>query len=86
MTDAYRTPDERFEGLPGFDLPARYRQSAYRADRLAPRRPRPYEAPFPEAAAKAGAKAFPALIPQRPDAPGAAAGGRTAIIAEWLGV
>lgn len=36
-----------------------------------------YEAPFPEPAAKAGAKAFPALIPQRPDAPGAAAGGRT---------
>jgi haloalkane dehalogenase len=28
-----------------------------------------YEAPFPEPAAKAGAKAFPALIPQRPDAP-----------------
>src|SRR6266536_2871366 len=36
-----------------------------------------FEAPFPEPAAKAGAKAFPALIPQRPDAPGAAAGGRT---------
>src|SRR6266542_1752688 len=36
-----------------------------------------YEAPFPEPAAKAGAKAFPALIPRRPDAPGAAAGGRT---------
>src|SRR6266511_3458840 len=35
-----------------------------------------YEAPFPEPAAKAGAKAFPALIPRRPDAPGAAAGGR----------
>src|SRR6266508_3517334 len=26
MTDAYRTPDERFEGLPEFDLPARYRE------------------------------------------------------------
>ena len=33
-----------------------------------------YEAPFPNAAAKAGARAFPALIPQTPDAPGAAKG------------
>ena len=30
-----------------------------------------YEAPFPNAASKAGARAFPALIPQSPDAPGA---------------
>jgi haloalkane dehalogenase len=36
-----------------------------------------YEAPFPERKAKAGAKVFPKLIPLRPDAPGAAAGGRT---------
>jgi haloalkane dehalogenase len=36
-----------------------------------------YDAPFPGPAAKAGAKAFPALIPQSPDAPGAAAGQRT---------
>jgi haloalkane dehalogenase len=36
-----------------------------------------YEAPFPERAAKAGAKVFPALIPLRPDAPGAEAGART---------
>jgi haloalkane dehalogenase len=36
-----------------------------------------YEAPFPEREAKAGAKAFPRLIPLTPDAPGAAAGGRT---------
>jgi len=35
-----------------------------------------YDAPFPNAASKAGARAFPALIPQRPDAPGAAAGKR----------
>jgi len=35
-----------------------------------------YDAPFPSAAAKAGARAFPGLIPQRPDAPGAAAGRR----------
>lgn len=33
-----------------------------------------YDAPFPSVAAKAGARAFPLLIPTRPDAPGAAAG------------
>ncbi len=36
-----------------------------------------YEAPFPDRAAKAGAKAFPALVPLSPDAPGAEAGRRT---------
>ena len=33
-----------------------------------------YDAPFPSVAAKAGARAFPALIPQQADAPGAAEG------------
>ncbi|HEY3020176.1 MAG TPA: haloalkane dehalogenase [Solirubrobacteraceae bacterium] len=35
-----------------------------------------YDAPFPEARAKAGARAFPLLIPLQPDAPGAEAGQR----------
>jgi len=35
-----------------------------------------YDAPFPNVDAKAGARAFPLLIPQTPDAPGAAAGAR----------
>jgi len=35
-----------------------------------------YEAPFPNVASKAGARAFPALLPQTPEAPGAAAGRR----------
>ena len=35
-----------------------------------------YEAPFPNPASKAGARAFPLLIPQTPDAPGAAEGQR----------
>src|SRR5216683_1319554 len=35
-----------------------------------------YDAPYPDARAKAGARAFPLLIPQTPDAPGAAAGQR----------
>lgn len=35
-----------------------------------------YDVPFPNAAAKAGARAFPLMIPQTPDAPGADAGRR----------
>src|SRR2546421_3531786 len=35
-----------------------------------------YEAPYPNIPSKAGARAFPLLIPQAPDAPGAAAGQR----------
>jgi haloalkane dehalogenase len=35
-----------------------------------------YDAPFPNASAKAGARAFPLIIPRSPDAPGAAAGQR----------
>jgi len=35
-----------------------------------------YDAPYPDAASKAGARAFPLIIPQTPDAPGAEAGQR----------
>ncbi len=35
-----------------------------------------YEAPFPNAASKAGARAFPAILPTDPQAPGAQAGQR----------
>jgi haloalkane dehalogenase len=35
-----------------------------------------YDAPYPNVASKAGARAFPQLIPQTPDAPGAAAAQR----------
>ena len=35
-----------------------------------------YDAPYPDAASKAGARAFPLLIPRTPDAPGAPAGQR----------
>jgi haloalkane dehalogenase len=33
-----------------------------------------YDAPYPNAASKAGARAFPLMIPRTPDAPGAEAG------------
>ncbi len=36
-----------------------------------------YDAPFPEPAAKQGARAFPLFLPTTPEAPGAAAGQRT---------
>jgi len=36
-----------------------------------------YDAPFPESASKAGARAFPLMIPLTPEAPGAAEGRRT---------
>jgi haloalkane dehalogenase len=35
-----------------------------------------YDAPYPDAASKAGARAFPLLIPRTPDAPGAEVGQR----------
>ena len=35
-----------------------------------------YEAPYPDAASKAGARAFPLMLPTTPDAPGGAAGQR----------
>lgn len=35
-----------------------------------------YDAPFPDAASKAGARAFPLILPRSPDAPGARAGQR----------
>ncbi len=39
---------------------------------LTPQEAAAYEAPFPDAAAKAGVRRFPQLVPERPDAPGAA--------------
>jgi haloalkane dehalogenase len=35
-----------------------------------------YDAPFPSVASKAGARAFPLMLPTSPDAPGAEAGQR----------
>ncbi len=37
-----------------------------------------YEAPYPDAASKAGARAFPLILPTEPDAPGAVEGKRVA--------
>jgi haloalkane dehalogenase len=37
-----------------------------------------YDAPFPNPSSKAGARAFPLILPTEPDAPGAAEGRRVA--------
>ena len=37
-----------------------------------------YDAPYPSPESKAGARAFPLILPTEPDAPGAAAGKRVA--------
>ena len=39
---------------------------------LSPAEAAAYEAPYPDAASKAGVRRFPQLVPDRPDAPGAA--------------
>jgi haloalkane dehalogenase len=38
---------------------------------LSPEEAAAYEAPYPDVASKAGVRRFPALVPDRPDAPGA---------------
>ena len=61
---ALRTPD-----LPVGQV---IRRSAVDRERISPTIVAAYDAPFPTMEAKAGARAFPALIPTTPDAPGAA--------------
>jgi haloalkane dehalogenase len=74
MTDAwtrFRDFVERTEDLPvGFLVNGGARRE------LAPEEVAAYEAPFPTAASKAGARAFPLMLPTTPDASGAAAGRR----------
>jgi haloalkane dehalogenase len=60
------------------------RSSLAHPDRIAPEVLAAYEAPFPDASYKAGAKAFPALVPTRPDQPGAAEMRRArTVLAAW---
>jgi len=72
MTDAwtaFRDFVERTEDLPvGFLVNGACRRELSAAEIAA------YEAPFPTAASKAGARAFPLMIPRSPEEPGAAAG------------
>jgi haloalkane dehalogenase len=56
------------------DLPIRriIRMGLAHSDRIPPEVLDAYEAPYPDRSYKAGAKAFPALVPTQPDQPGAA--------------
>jgi haloalkane dehalogenase len=66
---AFRDFVERTEDLPiSFLVDGATKRSLTDAEKAA------YDAPFPDAASKAGARAFPLLIPREEDAPGAAAG------------
>jgi haloalkane dehalogenase len=72
MTDAwmaFRNFVERTEDLPVGLLVRRACLTNPRDEVIAG-----YDAPFPNAAAKAGARAFPLILPLSPDMPGAAAG------------
>jgi haloalkane dehalogenase len=74
MSDAWRTFRafvERTEDLPvGMLVAGATARGLADADRAA------YEAPFPVPESKAGARAFPLMLPTEPDAPGAAEGAR----------
>jgi haloalkane dehalogenase len=74
MTDAwmaFRNFVERTEDLPVGMLVRRACKRDPGEDVIAA-----YDAPFPNAASKAGARAFPLMLPLSPDAPGAEAGRR----------
>jgi haloalkane dehalogenase len=68
------------------DLPAGLvvRRAAADRARITDSIVRAYDAPFPDLASKAGARAFPAMIPTRPDDPGAREMAATrAILGRW---
>jgi haloalkane dehalogenase len=75
MTDAwkaFRDFVERTEDLPiGFLVDGATARDLSEEERAA------YEAPYPNVESKAGARAFPLMLPTTPDAPGAEAGQRT---------
>ncbi|MBI3454490.1 MAG: alpha/beta fold hydrolase [Candidatus Rokubacteria bacterium] len=68
------------------DLPAGQvvRRAAADRARVGDAIPRAYDAPFPDLASKAGARAFPAMIPTRPEDPGAREMAETrAVLTRW---
>ncbi len=77
MADVFRTPDERFEGLPRYDastpdLPVGFVLQSATTTELAPEVGAAYEAPDPNAESKAGAAQFPLIVPTSDEAVGAA--------------
>ena len=72
MSDAWHTFRDFVERTE--DLPIGMLVEGATARGLGPEIAAAYEAPFPEPEAKAGARAFPLMLPTDPQAPGAAAG------------
>lgn len=75
MTDAWRAFRDFVERTE--DLPIGFLVNGGAATDLAPEVVAAYEAPYPDPASKAGARAFPLMLPTGPEMPGAAAGQRT---------
>jgi haloalkane dehalogenase len=75
MSDAWRAFRDFVERTE--DLPVGFLVQGAAATELPDEVVAAYDAPFPTPEAKAGARAFPLLIPLSPDAPGAEAGRRT---------
>lgn len=75
MTDAWRAFRDFVERTE--DLPVGFLVQGASATDLPDEVVAAYDAPYPEPASKAGARAFPLMIPLTPDAPGAEAGQRT---------
>jgi haloalkane dehalogenase len=74
MTDAWRRFRDFVERTE--DLPVGFLVDGGTQRELDPEEVAAYEAPFPTAASKAGARAFPLMLPTAPDMPGAAEGRR----------
>jgi haloalkane dehalogenase len=74
MSDAWRAFRDFVEGTE--DLPIGFLVQGGAHTELPDEVVSAYDAPFPSAASKAGARAFPLMIPMSPEAPGAAEGRR----------
>jgi len=84
MPEAFLQWQQFALAVPDLPIVRIIRSSLAHPDRIAPEVLAAYEAPFPDASYKAGAKAFPALVPTRPDQPGAAEMRRArTVLAAW---
>lgn len=72
MPRAFYTWQRFALGTPDLPIGAIIRTGLAHGDAMPPDVLAAYDAPFPDANYKAGARAFPALVPTRPDQPGAA--------------
>jgi haloalkane dehalogenase len=72
MTEAFFTWQQFAERVPDLPIKRIIQSGMAHGDQIAPEVLAAYDAPFPDRTYKAGAKAFPALVPTRPDQPGAA--------------